>query len=106
MDILKLIFPLWPLDVPASFPDKELSRSRRVLLLWRTSYFVIQQSRSYPGSTVPLNRGNILNLVILKLLRDDEQRPDRIEVDVLVGNRILIVFFSKVYRCVHRCRHD
>ena len=55
---------------------------------------------------MPFNRGNIQNLVILiqnQLLRDVDQRLERIEIGVPVGNQIIIVNVSKMYRCLHRC---
>ena len=55
---------------------------------------------------MPLNRGNIQNLVIMiqsQLLRDVKQRFERIDVGGPAGNQILIVIVSKMYRCFHRC---
>ena len=57
-------------------------------------FFVMKQSRSHPGSKVPFNRGNIQDLVLLtqdQLLRDVEQRLERIKVGVPVG--------AQVYHC-------
>ena len=38
-----------------------------------------------------------------QLLRDVEQRLERIEVGVPVSNPILIENFSKMHHCFHRC---
>ena len=83
LEILKLIFPLFLGFWMSMHPSQTKN------WVWVDVYlcfrplegFVIWRSRSHPGSTMPFNRGNIQNLVILvqdQLLRDvEEQRLDR-----------------------------
>ena len=63
----------------------------------------MQQSRSHPGSKLPINRGNVPDLVRVvqdQFLRDVEQHLERLEVGVPVAEQVVISIFSKMYRCL------
>ena len=76
----------WLLNALASFPDKELSVAFAHLILLSCDKVDLIQ-----GAKVPRNRGKVQNLVITiqdQLLRDVEQRLERIEVGVPAGSQI------------------
>ena len=66
----------------------------------------MQQNRSHPRNKFSFDRGDGLDLVLLVLdqfLRDVEQRLERLEVGVPVGDQVVMEMLSKMYRCFHCC---
>ena len=66
----------------------------------------MEQNRTHPGSKLPFNRGDVLDLVLLvqdQFPRDVKQRLERLEDSVSVGDQVVTVIFSKTYRCFQPC---